>query len=125
MLSKILHNTTTTLLRVPEKTSCKTSCVSLIKRSEIRQVEQRVALRCWFLPGKMPFASRPESDPDEVMIGFKDSRADHSGIEAINKLAQKCEQQGRISAFSISGLIVGNASIRLSILMAKGAFVVT
>ncbi|MCI5126659.1 MAG: SulP family inorganic anion transporter, partial [Candidatus Electrothrix sp. AR5] len=37
-----------------------------------------------------------ESDPDEVIIDFKDSRvADHSGIEAINKLAKKYEQAGK------------------------------
>lgn len=37
-----------------------------------------------------------ENDPDEVIIDFKDSRvADHSGIEAINKLAQKYEQAGK------------------------------
>ncbi|MCI5209231.1 MAG: SulP family inorganic anion transporter, partial [Candidatus Electrothrix sp. ATG2] len=37
-----------------------------------------------------------ENDPDEVIIDFKESRvADHSGIEAINKLAQKYEQAGK------------------------------
>ncbi|WP_339134728.1 MAG: SulP family inorganic anion transporter [Candidatus Electrothrix sp. GW3-4] len=37
-----------------------------------------------------------ESDPDEVIIDFRESRvADHSGIEAINKLAQKYEQAGK------------------------------
>ncbi|XCN73952.1 MAG: SulP family inorganic anion transporter [Candidatus Electrothrix aestuarii] len=37
-----------------------------------------------------------ENDPDEIIIDFKESRvADHSGIEAINKLAQKYEQAGK------------------------------
>jgi SulP family sulfate permease len=37
-----------------------------------------------------------DNDPDEVIIDFKESRvADHSGIEAVNKLAQKYEQAGK------------------------------
>ena len=37
-----------------------------------------------------------ENDPDEVIIDFRESRvADHSGIEAVNKLAQKYEQAGK------------------------------
>ncbi|MCI5146842.1 MAG: STAS domain-containing protein, partial [Candidatus Electrothrix sp. AR3] len=37
-----------------------------------------------------------ESDPDEVIIDFRESRvADHSGIEAINKITQKYEQVGK------------------------------
>ena len=37
-----------------------------------------------------------ENDPDEVVVDFGESRvADHSGIEAINKLAKKYEQAGK------------------------------
>ncbi|WP_446011914.1 SulP family inorganic anion transporter [Candidatus Electrothrix sp.] len=37
-----------------------------------------------------------ENDPKEIIIDFRESRvADHSGIEAINKLAQKYEQAGK------------------------------
>ncbi len=37
-----------------------------------------------------------ENDPEKVIIDFGESRvADHSGIEAINKLAQKYEQEGK------------------------------
>ncbi|MEN8138573.1 MAG: SulP family inorganic anion transporter [Bacteroidota bacterium] len=37
-----------------------------------------------------------KNDPNEVIIDFKESRvADHSGIEAINKLAKKYEQEGK------------------------------
>jgi SulP family sulfate permease len=37
-----------------------------------------------------------ENDPDKIIIDFKESRvADHSGIEAINKLAKKYEQAGK------------------------------
>ncbi|MCI5222991.1 MAG: SulP family inorganic anion transporter [Candidatus Electrothrix sp. AR4] len=45
-----------------------------------------------------------ENDPDEIIIDFRESRvADHSGIEAINKLAQKYEQAGKnISLFHLS-----------------------
>ena len=45
-----------------------------------------------------------ENDPGEIIIDFKESRvADHSGIEAINKLAQKYEQIGKkICLFHLS-----------------------
>jgi SulP family sulfate permease len=45
-----------------------------------------------------------ENDPDEVIIDFRESRvADHSGIEAINKLTQKYEERGkRICLFHLS-----------------------
>lgn len=37
-----------------------------------------------------------ENDPDEVVVDFGESRvADHSGIEAINKLAKKYKQAGK------------------------------
>jgi SulP family sulfate permease len=37
-----------------------------------------------------------ENDPNEIIIDFRESRvADHSGIEAVNKLAQKYEQAGK------------------------------
>jgi SulP family sulfate permease len=37
-----------------------------------------------------------ENDPDKIIIDFRESRvADHSGIEAINKLAQKYEKAGK------------------------------
>jgi len=37
-----------------------------------------------------------KNDPQEVIIDFKESRvADHSGIEAINKLAKRYEQEGK------------------------------
>lgn len=44
------------------------------------------------------FASKfdVKNDPDEVVISFKESRvADHSGIEAINKLAKKYSANGK------------------------------
>jgi SulP family sulfate permease len=45
-----------------------------------------------------------ENDPDEIIIDFKESRvADHSGIEAINQLAQKYEKSGKkICLFHLS-----------------------
>jgi SulP family sulfate permease len=45
-----------------------------------------------------------ETDPDEVVIDFRESRvADHSGIEAINKLARKYERAGkRVCLFHLS-----------------------
>jgi SulP family sulfate permease len=45
-----------------------------------------------------------DDDPDAIIIDFRESRvADHSGIEAINKLAQKYERAGKkVSLFHLS-----------------------
>ncbi|CAI8265292.1 MAG: Bicarbonate transporter BicA [Opitutia bacterium UBA7350] len=62
-------------------------------------------IKVYYLHGPLFFGSvtefsnefKPASDPDEVIIDFKDSRVwDHSGLDAISKLADRYRAAGKI-----------------------------
>jgi SulP family sulfate permease len=78
-------------------------------------------VKVYFLHGPLFFGSTtdftheflPASDPDEVIIDFKDSRVwDHSGLEAIQKLADRYRAENKPSTSSTSVRIAGSSCAR-------------
>ena len=73
----------------------------ILRNAEIREDGVKV----YYLHGPLFFGSttdfssefNPASDPDEVIIDFKDSRVwDHSGLEAIHKLAERYREENKV-----------------------------